>query len=66
MESTGMSINDVDILAPVIQYTLPNGDIILLKGDPRHDGKSTDGDGFVDLLIDENDPTNYFIDFEIK
>ena len=30
------------------------------------DRKVADADGMVDLIIDENDPNNYFIDFEIN
>ena len=35
-------------------------------GDARYDRKTFDSDGMVDLLIDENNPENYFIDFEIN
>ena len=66
MENTGAKVNDVPIQRPVVDYVLPNGTTISLQGDPRHDRKHFDGDGMVDLLVDENDPTNYFIDFEIN
>ena len=66
MEGTGLSINGVQILRPVVDYVLPNGTTIELKGDARHDRKSADQDGMVDLIIDESDPNNYFIDFEIN
>ena len=39
---------------------------MILRGDPRHDGKVYDEDGLVDLIIDESNPRNYFIDFEIN
>lgn len=63
---TGMSKNGVHIQLPIVNYTLPNGNTITLYGDPRHDNKLSDADGKVDLLIDESNPDNYFIDFEIN
>lgn len=66
LEDTGMTVNNVRIQRPVVDYTLPSGSIIKLLGDPRHDKKSADSDGMVDLVIDENNPDNYFIDFEIN
>lgn len=66
LEDTGMSVNDVHIKKPVVYYTLPNGVTLTLYGDPRHDRKEMDSDGLVDLVIDENNPENYFIDFEIN
>ena len=61
-----ISINDVPLKVLVVDYTLPNGNKIELKGDSRFDRKLRDEDGLVDLLIDESNPSNYFIDFEIK
>jgi len=66
MERTGRIVNHREILAPAIDYTLDNGTVIHLVGDPRHDYKMLDGDGCVDLLLDPNDPNNYYIDFEIN
>lgn len=66
LENTGMSVNDVPIQRPVIDFTLKTGEIIKLKGDGRFDGKLKDEDGLVDLVIDEFHPDNYFIDFEIN
>ena len=66
LEGTGMSVNNIQIQRPVIDYTLPSGSVIKLYGDPRHDRKYADADGMVDLVIDENNPDNYFIDFEIN
>lgn len=66
LEDTGMRVNGVSIQRPVINYILPSGSTITLYGDPRHDGKAFDADGMVDLVIDENNPENYFIDFEIN
>lgn len=66
LEPSNYSVNGVTIMKPVIDYQLPNGDVVALSGDPRHDRKSGDADGLVDLLIDEENPENYFIDFEIN
>lgn len=66
LENTGMVVNNIPIQRPVVEYTLPNGSTITLFGDPRNDRKSFDSDGMVDLVIDENNPDNYFIDFEIN
>lgn len=63
---TGMVINNVRIKKPVVEYTLSSGSTITLYGDPRNDRKSYDADGMVDLVIDESNPDNYFIDFEIN
>lgn len=66
LEDTGMTVNNVRIKRPVVDYTLPSGSSITLYGDPRHDRKIADLDGMVDLVIDESNPNNYFIDFEIN
>ena len=66
LENTGTVVNGVPIKRLVIDYTLSSGVTIPLYGDPRNDRKFSDADGMVDLLIDENNPSNYFIDFEIN
>ena len=65
MEDTGTVINGRRVQRIVIDYTAANGEALHLKGYPRYDYKTSDADGLVDLLIDPNDNTNYFIDFEI-
>lgn len=66
LKDTGMAINGREIMAPVVDYTLPSGAVVPLVGDARYDYKLCDSDGKVDLLIDMNDISNYYIDFEIK
>lgn len=66
LENTGTVINGVPIQKPVVDYTLSTGTQITLYGDPRNDKKQYDADGMVDLLIDESNPDNYYIDFEIN
>lgn len=66
LENTSMAVNNVPIQMPVVNYSLPSGETVVLYGDPRHDKKIADADGMVDLVIDESNPENYFIDFEIN
>ncbi len=66
LESSGLEVNGVQIQRPVVDYVLPSGSSITLYGDRRHDQKMADADGMVDLVIDESNPDNYFIDFEIN
>lgn len=66
LEDTGMEKNNSPIKRIVVNYTLSSGETVTLYGDPRHDKKHSDSDGMVDLVIDENNPNNYFIDFEIN
>ncbi len=66
LENTGTIINGVAIQRPVVSYKLPTGIMVSLYGEPRYDQKTSDDDGMVDILIDENNPDNYFVDFEIN
>lgn len=66
LDNTKIYVNDKPIQQIVVEYTSPSGDVITLYGGPRHDGKSSVNDGLVDLVIDETNPKNYFIDFEIN
>lgn len=62
---TGTKVNGRRIMALQIDYTLPSGKVITLTSDPRYDMKNSDEDGLVDLLIDMDNPDNYYIDFNI-
>lgn len=64
--NSNYSINNRNIKAIKVIYKLPNGVETELIGNPRFDGKMADQDGFVDLLIDEQNPENYYIDFNIN
>ena len=66
MENSNIVVNGRTIQKIAIDYPLPDGQVVHLTGYPRYDRKYEDEDGLVDLLIDPNDPNNYFIDFEIK
>lgn len=66
MVYTGIEVNGVPLYRPVINYVFPSGKCVMLKGEHRFDGMTDDGDGTVDMVIDEKYPNNYFIDFEIN
>lgn len=66
MVSTGTKIFGKKIMRIQVEYKLPSGDIIELKGNPRYDFKTHYSDSGADLLIDPNDTNNYYIDFEIN
>ena len=66
IEDTNTTVNGVQGIRIVVDYNMPNGTVVTLKGDPRYDGKISDSDNKVDLVIDENDPEKYYIDFEIN
>lgn len=65
LEETNIIINNIPLYAIAIDYTMPNGEVMHLVGEPRYDRKNKDEDGLVDLLIDLNNPNNYYIDFNI-
>lgn len=60
------SINGQPLPAILVEYTLPSGETREFLGEARYDFKISDEDGFVDLLIDLDDPSNYHIDFDIS
>ncbi len=66
LKPTNVSINGENIKKPVVEYTLPSGVIVPLYGDPRHDNIMFDNDGLIDLVIDEKNPNNYFLDYNIN
>ncbi len=49
-----------------VEFHHPSGQVYTLTGSPRYDGKFFDEDGFVDLLIDLDNPNNYYLDFNIE
>ena len=65
MVPTGYSINNRRLMAIEVDYELPSGEVVTLTGEPRFDRKVKDRDGFVDLLIDLDNPENYYMDFNI-
>lgn len=66
LERTGIKIYGKRMRKPVINYSLPDGKVLELEGDLRYDNKLSGDDEFVDLVIDENNPNNFFIDYDIN
>ena len=66
LENTNITVNNTEIKKIVVDYTLPDGTTKTLYSDPRYDNVTADQDGMVDLVIDELNPDNYFIDFDIN
>ena len=66
MEPTGTIVNGKPIFRLVVDYELDSGAIITLHSEGRYDHKLVDADGLVDVLIDPNNPNNYYIDFHIE
>ena len=62
---SGSYVNGNVIYCVEVIYENSRGIKIPLVSEPKYDGRLSRADGTVDLLIDENDTSNYFIDFEI-
>lgn len=65
-ENTIFTVNGRRILRAVVDYTLPNGTELHLLGAPIYDKIKLDHEGVIDLLIDMNDYSNYYLDFNIS
>lgn len=63
---SGGKIFGKKIMRIQVEYKLPSGDTIELKGDQRYDFKTHYSDVRADLLIDPNNMNNYYIDFDIR
>lgn len=63
--SSGTVINNQLIYCIQVEYENPSGQKISLQSEPRYNNKLSDKNGTVDLLIDPNDYSNYYIDLEI-
>ena len=63
--SSGTIINNQPIYCIQVEYENPSGQKISLQSEPRYNNKLSDKNGTVDLLIDPNDYSNYYIDLEI-
>ena len=65
LENTNVSINGQALKRIKVEYRLKTGELTTLTSGLIFDTKKSDSNT-VDLLIDENDSDNYFIDFEIN
>ena len=66
MVESGTVVNGEVLPAILVEYTLPSGVTVELLGEARYDFRTRDEDGLVDLLIDLDDPSNYYINFDIQ
>lgn len=48
------------------EYTLPTRSTVKLRGDGIHNNQWFNDDGLIDLLIDPNDYSNYYLNFSIN
>lgn len=62
---SGAVINGNPIYCMQVEYENASGQIIPLKSEAKYNNVLSDKDGTVDLLIDPNDYSNFFIDIEI-
>lgn len=65
LENTNMSVNGQTLPRITLEYRLQTGELKTLTSGPIFDTKKSNS-STVDLLIDENDTDNYFLDFEIN
>ena len=66
LERTNTKLGGVRLRKPVVDFELPGGVMTKLEGDTRRDIKRIEKEGFIDLLIDPNNPNNYYIEFNIN
>lgn len=66
LESTGTKLSGVRLRKPIVDFELPGGVITRLEGDTRRDKKRIEKRGYIDLLIDPNDPNNNYMEFNIN
>ena len=62
---SGTVINGQQVCCIQVEYENSFGQKIPLKSEPKYNNRLNDKNGTVDLLIDPNDYSNYYIDLEI-
>ncbi len=65
LEATETVINNKRLMRPVVNYILPNGNTVVLRGNNMY-AEEANNNRMIDLIIDANDPTNYYLDFSIN
>lgn len=63
---SGKTINDIPINTMAITYKVPRFGILTFTGTDVYDDNEFSKHETADLLIDLNDPDNYYVDFEIN
>lgn len=66
LDYTGTFSKGAPVKRPVIKYVLENGAVLPLYGYKRKDRTYQDEGGVIDLVIDEENSDNFFIDFNIN
>ncbi len=66
LEDTGQMVNNAPLMRIIVDYQLPNGNVVRLIGSASGSEIAKNKDGLVDLVIDENNPLKYFIRFNIN
>lgn len=66
INGSNVSINGRQLPRVEVKFQLPTGEEKIYKGSPRMDFKTQDEDGYVDLLLDMENPDNYYLDFNIE
>jgi hypothetical protein len=66
MQQTGVRIGKNNLCVPVVNYEVSPTQSIKLTGDPRYDFIDTSSIQTIDLIIDESNPKNCFMDFNIN
>lgn len=65
VKNSNIEVNGNNVPILVVTYESKSGKTMSLESEPKYNGILNNEDGTVDLLIDENDYSNYYIDFEI-
>ncbi len=65
LKETGTIINGNPIYCIEVHYESKSGKLIPLRSEPKYSSVMGNEDGTADLLIDPQDFSNYYIDFEI-
>ena len=65
LKETGTIINGTPVYRIEVQYESKSGKMIPLSSEPKYNSVLGNENGTADLLIDPNDFSNYYIDFEI-
>lgn len=66
LKKSNVSVSKTNIPCIVVEYEVSPGQFVTLKSRPRLDLLKGVPKDTIDLLIDPNDLTNYYIDFDIK
>ncbi len=66
LKNSNLVINSISLKKIYLRFKSDNGIILNLESEPRFDTKHLETEGYADLLIDEKDPTKFYIDTNIN